>query len=183
MVLEQELLKNKSKSRDKIFALENALKNNTDPNYKTYIGDNHITPIKHTFSDGIYVREMFVPKGTMLVGKIIKQEHHIFLMSGKIAIITEDGEKIIEGPCNFIAKGGTKSVGYALTDVVWVNVHPNVTDTKNLKQLEKEIIVENYDEYNRYLETKKPISIKHFNLKTFFSKIISKIKILIIKHI
>jgi hypothetical protein len=126
---------------------------------------------------------MFVPKGTMLVGKIIKQEHHIFLMSGKIAILTEDGDKIIEGPCSFVAKGGTKRVGYALTDVVWVNVHPNITDTKDLKQLEKEIIVENYDDYNKYIEAKNPITIKKFNLKIFFKKIINKIKLLIIKNI
>jgi hypothetical protein len=176
-------LKTLEKRRKEIFDIENAMKNNTDPNYKTHIGDNKITPIKHSFSDGIYVREMFVPKGTMLVGKIIKDTHHIFLMSGKIAIITEDGDKIIEGPCSFVAKGGTKRVGYALTDVVWINVHPNVTDTKNLKKLEKQIVVENYDEYNRYLETKKPISIKSFNIKLFFTKFVNKIKSLIIKNI
>jgi hypothetical protein len=70
-----------------------------------------------------------------------------------------------------------------LTDVVWINVHPNVTDTKNLKKLEKQIVVENYDEYNRYLETKKPISIKSFNIKLFFTKFVNKIKSLIIKNI
>ena len=174
MSLKLKTAEKRKELRKKIFSLEKALKNNTDPNYKTYIGDNEACPVKHTFSDGIYVREMFVPKGMMLVGKIIKQTHHIFLMSGRIAIITEDGEKIMEGPCSIVAKGGTKRVGYALTDVVWINVHPNTTDTKDLDKLEKEVIAEDYDEYDRYLE------LKNTNL---FIKIFRKLKQIIIKNI
>jgi len=164
----------KNKLREKIFSIEDTIRNNTDPNYETYIGDNDACPVKHTFSDGIYVREMFIPKGMMLVGKIIKQTHHIFLMSGRIAIITEDGEKIMEGPCSVVAKGGTKRVGYALTDVVWINVHPNITDTQDLTKLEEEVIAEDYDEYNRYLELKKS------NLLT---RTFKKIKYMITKNI
>ena len=174
MSLKLKTAEKRKELRKKIFSLEKALKNNTDPNYKTYIGDNEACPVKHTFSDGIYVREMFVPKGMMLVGKIIKQTHHIFLMSGRIAIITEDGEKIMEGPCSIVAKGGTKRVGYALTDVVWINVHPNTTDTKDLDKLEKEVIAEDYDEYDRYLE------LKNTNL---FIKIFRKLKQIIMKNI
>tara|TARA_R110001583_G_scaffold34881_2_gene116703 strand:+ start:304 stop:834 length:531 start_codon:yes stop_codon:yes gene_type:complete len=174
MLLEKKILKNNSKSRENIFAIEDAIRNNTDPNYKTYIGDNEACPVKHTFSDGIYVREMFVPKGMMLVGKIIKQTHHIFLMSGKIAIITEDGEKIMEGPCSVVAKGGTKRVGYALTDVVWINVHPNITDTQDLDKLEQEVIAKDYDEYDKYLEFKKA---------NLLIRTIKKIKYMITKNI
>jgi len=164
----------KNKLREKIFSIEDTIRNNTDPNYETHIGDNDACPVKHTFSDGIYVREMFIPKGMMLVGKIIKQTHHIFLMSGKIAIITEDGEKIMEGPCSVVAKGGTKRVGYALTDVVWINVHPNSTDTQDLTKLEEEVIAEDYDEYNRYLELKK---------SNLFIRTFKKIKYMITKNI
>ena len=174
MTSELKTVEKRKELRKKIFSIEDAIRNNTDPNYKTYIGDNEACPVKHTFSDGIYVREMFVPKGMMLVGKIIKQTHHIFLMSGKIAIITEDGEKIMEGPCSVVAKGGTKRVGYALTDVVWINVHPNITDTPDLDKLEQEVIAEDYDEYNRYIE------LKNTNL---FMKTLKKIKHMIIKNI
>ena len=154
MSSELKTVEKRKELRKKIFSIEDTIRNNTDPNYKTYIGDNEACPVKHTFSDGIYVREMFIPKGMMLVGKIIKQTHHIFLMSGKIAIITEEGEKIMEGPCSIVAKGGTKRVGYALTDVVWINVHPNTTDTQDLDKLEKEVIAEDYEEHNRYIELK-----------------------------
>ena len=164
----------KNKLREKIFSIEDTIRNNTDPNYETYIGDNDACPVKHTFSDGIYVREMFIPKGMMLVGKIIKQTHHIFLMSGRIAIITEDGEKIMEGPCSVVAKGGTKRVGYALTDVVWINVHPNITDTQDLTKLEEEVIAEDYDEYDKYLELKK---------SNLLMRTIKKIKYMITKNI
>ena len=174
MTSELKTVEKRKELRKKIFSIEDAIRNNTDPNYKTYVGDNDACPVKHTFSDGIYVREMFVPKGMMLVGKIIKQAHHIFLMSGNIAIITEDGEKIMEGPCSVVAKGGTKRVGYALTDVVWINVHPNITDTQDLDKLEQEVIAKDYDEYDRYLE------LKNTNL---FIKTLKKIKQMIIKNI
>ena len=95
-------------------------------------------------------------------------------MSGKIGIITEDGEKIMEGPCSIVAKGGTKRVGYALTDVVWINVHPNINDTQDLDKLEEYVIAEDYDEYNRYIE------LKNANL---FVKTIKKIKNMITKNI
>ena len=65
-------------------------------------------------------------------------------------------------------------MGYALTDVVWINVHPNTTDTKDLDKLEKEVIAEDYDEYDRYLE------LKNTNL---FIKIFRKLKQIIIKNI
>tara|TARA_R110000765_G_scaffold12827_2_gene39233 strand:- start:1830 stop:2360 length:531 start_codon:yes stop_codon:yes gene_type:complete len=174
MSLELKTLEKRKALRKKIFSIEDTIRNNTNPNYETHIGDNDACPVKHTFSDGIYVREMFIPKGMMLVGKIIKQTHHIFLMSGKIGIITEDGEKIMEGPCSIVAKGGTKRVGYALTDVVWINVHPNINDTQDLDKLEQYVIAEDYDEYNRYIE------LKNANL---FVKTIKKIKNMITKNI
>ena len=174
MSLELKTLEKRKALRKKIFSIEDTIRNNTNPNYETHIGDNDACPVKHTFSDGIYVREMFIPKGMMLVGKIIKQTHHIFLMSGKIGIITEDGEKIMEGPCSIVAKGGTKRVGYALTDVVWINVHPNINDTQDLDILEQYVIAEDYDEYNRYIE------LKNANL---FVKTIKKIKNMITKNI
>jgi|TARA_R110000744_G_C19347936_1_gene560128 hypothetical protein len=174
MLSELKTLEKRKKLRKKIFSIEDTIRNTTNPNYKTYIGDNEACPVKHTFSDGVYVREMFIPKGMMLVGKIIKQTHHIFLMSGKIAIITEDGEKIMQGPCSIVAKGGTKRVGYALTDVVWINVHPNITDTQDLDRLEQDVIAEDYDAYNRYIE------LKNANL---FTKTLKKIKQMIIKTI
>ena len=80
----------------------------------------------------------------------------------------------MEGPCSVVAKGGTKRVGYALTDVVWINVHPNITDTQDLDKLEQEVIAKDYDEYDKYLEFKKA---------NLLIRTIKKIKYMITKNI
>ena len=53
-------------------------------------GDSDKAPLKHSFADGIYVREIFIPKDTVIVGKIHRHDHPNFLMSGRVIVITED---------------------------------------------------------------------------------------------
>ena len=48
-------------------------------------------PLKHSFSPGIYARELEIPEGTLLIGKIHKHRHHNFLMKGETIVITESG--------------------------------------------------------------------------------------------
>ena len=52
--------------RRKIFDIENAIKNNTNPKYKTIFNDTKKCPLKHYFSDGIYVREISIPAGIVI---------------------------------------------------------------------------------------------------------------------
>ena len=46
-------------------------------------------PLKHSFAPGVYAREMEIPAGTLLIGKIHKHRHHNFLMKGSIIVLTE----------------------------------------------------------------------------------------------
>ena len=46
---------------------------------------------KHTFADGIYVREMTIEKDEIIIGAIHKHLHVWFLLSGSISVVTEDG--------------------------------------------------------------------------------------------
>ena len=47
-------------------------------------------PLRHSFTDGIYVRELTIPEGTMLVGKIHKHRHHNMLLKGDIIVATSE---------------------------------------------------------------------------------------------
>jgi len=67
-----------------------------------------LCPLKHSFTPGIYVREIFLPKETMIVGKIHKHEHPNFLMSGEVLVVTEGGGKeYLKGPMSIISPAGT----------------------------------------------------------------------------
>lgn len=110
----------------------------------SFVGDSDNCPLRHSFADGCYVREIFLPKGTLVVGKIHKHSHPNFIMFGKVVVVTEEGKSIINGPRSLISPAGTKRVVLALEDTVWVTVH--VTEKTNLEEIEEEIIAKDYTE-------------------------------------
>jgi quercetin dioxygenase-like cupin family protein len=100
--------------------------------------------LKHNFAEGVYVREIFIPKGSLIVGKIHKHSHPNFLMKGEVSVLTEEGPKRLKAPLSMISPAGTKRVVYAHEDTVWITVH--VTKKTNLKKIEKDIIAKTYAE-------------------------------------
>ena len=97
-------------------------------------------PITHKFADGIYIRQMNMKAGQIVVGATNKHLHVWFLMTGRV-LINNNGEKIEHvAPCYTISNPGSKRVIYAVEDSIFVNVHKNPTNTKDIKELEKRII-------------------------------------------
>lgn len=103
-------------------------------------------PVTHRFAPGCYLREIFMPKGTRIIGKIHATEHFNILLSGKVTVITAEGDEYIEAPCTFISKAGVQKVVIIHEDCIWQTVH--VTDSLDLDDIEKEVIVESYEELN-----------------------------------
>ena len=101
-------------------------------------------PVKHSFADGCYIREIFNPAGELLVTKIHKKEHPFFLMKGKMSILTEDGVKHVQAPHHGITKPGTKRIIYTHTDCVFVTVH--ATDKTDVDEIEKEVIANDFND-------------------------------------
>lgn len=93
---------------------------------------------EHYFAEGVYVRSLHIPKGVCVVGKIHKTEHMCFLMKGSLLVATEDGEKIVTAPHIVVSPPGTKRLGLALEDTLWVNIHP--TYEKDLAKIEEQFI-------------------------------------------
>ena len=111
---------------------------------------------RHHFAPGIYLRELFIPAGTVLTGKIHRYEIMNILVSGTIVIATDEGPKHLRGPLVFNSPPGTKKAGYALTDVVFMNVHP--TDSTDLEEIEEIFIAPSFEaleQEQRTLEAQK----------------------------
>ena len=106
------------------------------------------------FVDGVYAREMFVKKGCIVIGAIHKHEHVSFLMSGHLTVVSENGTSEHKAPDVIVAGPGVKRIAYAHEDTIWYNVHGNPTNTEDLKELEKKIIVASYEEYEEYSKNK-----------------------------
>lgn len=134
-----------NRTRERLIEFENKLSNVPG----AVFGDSELNPLKHSFSQGIYVREIFIPKDTIIVGKIHKHEHPNFLMSGEVSVFTENnGVERLKAPLSMISPPGTKRIVYAHEDSVWITVHK--TKHTDLEKIEKEIIAEDFSEYERY---------------------------------
>lgn len=157
-------------ARKGILAFEESLKGS--PN--AVIGDSDMCPLKHTFSDGLYIRQISIPKETFLVGKIHFHQHPVFLMQGEIYIVTEFGNQYFKAPHYFVTPPGIKRAAFAETDTTWITVHLNPTNTQNLEELEKNIIAKNFNEYDVYV---KKLSYSSNPVKRLFQKILLNIKI------
>lgn len=137
--------------RDRILEFEGLLSRQEG----AFFGDSERCPLTHKFTDGIYVREIFIPAGTYIVGKIHKHEHPNFLMSGTVEVVTESGgcERLV-GPLSMISPAGTKRALRAITDLVWITVHHNPSNTQDLDELEEIVIADSYEEYQQFINKK-----------------------------
>jgi len=110
---------------------------------------------KHSFADGIYIREMRMKKGQLGFSAIHKHSYGFFLLSGILASSKEDGVEEFVGPCYVISPQGAKRIVYAIEDCVITTVHANPTNTEDLNELAKINIVFTWEEYNEYIKSKK----------------------------
>lgn len=131
-------------SRESIMAMEESLKKIPG----ALIGDNDMCPVKHSFANGMYIREIFIPAGSYVTGKIHNHSHPVFLLHGTLYLITEFDQKVLEGPSHFISAEGAKRAAYAATDIVWVTVHLNPENTQDLQKLEDFIISKDYESFD-----------------------------------
>ena len=110
---------------------------------------------KHSFADGLYIREMRMKKGQLGFSAIHKHSYGFFLLSGVLASSKEDSVEEFIGPCYVISPQGAKRIVYAIEDCVITTVHANPTNTEDLDELAKINIVFTWEEYNEYIKSKK----------------------------
>lgn len=101
-------------------------------------------PLEHTFTEGAYARQMTIPRGSVIVGKIHRHAHLNFVMRGKCSVFTERGVKEIVAPAMFVSTPGTKRVVFAQEETVWVTVH--VTEETDLEKIEDQIIAKDFSD-------------------------------------
>lgn len=116
-------------------------------------GFGDIFPLKHSFAEGCYVREILVPKGYVCVGKIHKHSHPRFILSGEFIAFTEHtGWQYFKAPAYAISQAGRKSIFIALEDSIIVTVH--VTNETDLSKIEEDVVAKGYDALKLYEDQK-----------------------------
>jgi hypothetical protein len=136
-------IKSPEEIRASIMALESKMMEMTDHQVEL--------KVTHHFAPGIYMRELFIPKGVTLTGKIHKTEHLNILSQGDISVYTDQGIKRLTASTVIKSDPGTKRVGYAHEDSVWITVHQNLTEERKTDKIEEMLIAKNFEEVSEFL--------------------------------
>jgi hypothetical protein len=103
-------------------------------------------PVTHHFAPGLYAREIFLPAGFVVVGKIHRHAHINTISKGRVSVATEFGTTELQAPCTFVSQPGTKRVVVAHEDTIWTTYHP--TDETDLGRIEAHVIAPTFADYD-----------------------------------
>jgi hypothetical protein len=96
-------------------------------------------PVKHGFANGVYLREIFMPAGTYVIGKEHNTEHFNIILKGQAYVLMNDDVQLITAPCTFVSEAGTRKVLVVLEDMIWQTTHVNPDNTTDIEELEDKL--------------------------------------------
>lgn len=138
-----EVVEAKEVTRDQVMRMEQEMKKLPQVELKVV---NH-------FSPGVYARELHIPAGVTLTGRIHKMENMNILSQGEMLVTTEAGLAHVKAPFTVVSPPGTKRIATALTDCVWTTIH-GTTET-DIDKICAIFTAENESEYLAYQEALK----------------------------
>jgi hypothetical protein len=96
-------------------------------------------PLVHRFTPGLYIREIFMPAGSLLTSKIHNTEHPFVISRGVVSVWSkETGAVTLRAPYTGITTPGTRRVLFVHEDTVWTTFH--VGEETTVEEFEKRII-------------------------------------------
>lgn len=127
--------------RDKVDAIEDAMRKMPQLELE----------VKHHFSNGVYARELIIPKDTVLVGKIHKYQNMNMLVKGELDVLVDGEIKRVKAPFITISPAGTKRIAYAIEDSIWVTIHG--TNELDLTKIEDHFIAQSEEEWLEFCKS------------------------------
>ena len=100
----------------------------------------------------MYLRELHIPKDALTVGKIHKQSCLNFLTKGERTTLINGMMVRIKAPHVHWTPPGHQRFSYTHEDSVWVTLHWNPRNERNIKKLETELVAETEDEYRDFVK-------------------------------
>lgn len=92
----------------------------------------------HHFMNGVYAKELHIPRGFVLVSHRHRYDHLSILASGEIWLTVDGATRTINGPRAITIRAGTEHTVRAITDAVWFCVHP--TDETDIEKIDETLI-------------------------------------------
>lgn len=113
------------------------------------------SPVVHRFVPGIYIREITMKPGSLIISKIHKHEHPFVISKGRCEVFTrESGWTELKAPYTGITMPGTERVLLIHEETIWTTFHPIPFDVKgeeDLPKIEDHVIAKSHEELAAFL--------------------------------
>ena len=117
---------------------------------KTYLEtvDVKTLPTNHVFQDGLYIRQMFLPKGHLLTGKVHNFSDIFIVNAGDISLFSEFGFARVQAGFMSTSEAGVKRVGFAHEDTIMTTV--NVCPYTTVEEAERYLFSKDYESFEAF---------------------------------
>jgi len=100
--------------------------------------DIDLMPITHKFTDGLYIREIFMPAGSAAVSCTHRMESPFVISQGDVSVWTEGtGWVRYQAPHTGITPAGTRRLLFIHSDTIWTGFLLNPDNERDLVVLEQ----------------------------------------------
>jgi quercetin dioxygenase-like cupin family protein len=96
--------------------------------------------LEHYFSKGLYARKLHLPQGSINVSKVHKYPSLSIIATGSVRVASTLGLHTYKAGDVIVAPPGMRRVVCALEDTIWVTVHENPHEERDLERIERELI-------------------------------------------
>lgn len=100
--------------------------------------ENNPMPVVHHHAPDIYLREIFMPAQTFVIGAKHKTDHYNIILTGSALVLMEGKLTRVDAPLVVRTGAGVKKVLLILKDMRWLTVHSNPdqeTDEETLEEM------------------------------------------------
>lgn len=105
----------------------------------------YFAPPIEAYGCGTYARELTMPVGAVIVGKIHRHSHLTILSKGRVIVVSETGREEISAPHTFVSPIGAKRAFYVLEEAVLTTIHLTKHVSEDaMDDIEAEVITPDY---------------------------------------
>lgn len=115
----------------------------------------------HAFAEGLYRRELTMPKDTIWVSRVHKHDNFAFIIKGECSVLSENGVMRLKAPCMLTTLAGTQRMLQIHEECTWVTVHPIPPELgREIGAVEQYLACNTFEEYEQcLLEDRKKLEV------------------------
>lgn len=95
-------------------------------------------PVVHRFAPGVYLREIHMPAGSLVLGHRHRTEHFNVVLQGRVRVLIDGKVVEIKGPYSFVSQAGAQKMLHVIEDTIWQTVH--ATEETDIEALEAMLV-------------------------------------------